>query len=201
METKMQTSFIPKKPITEDHGEGSGISLFLLLAIILFIVSVALAGGIWIWKNSLLSQIETHKQELAAAKASYEEGTINELIRLDDRINLSNDLLKKHLAISPIFLLLEKNTLKSVRIKTFKFSYAGSDKIKIDLAGTAQSYEALSKQSDAFGADHLRDKLSQPVISDFSPTADGSISFNFNALVNSNLISYSALNTSTSTTP
>jgi hypothetical protein len=193
METKMQTSFIPKKPIVESRPEGSGISLFTLLAVIIFIVSLALAGGVWLLKGSLVTKIEKDKEALVAAKASYEEGTINPLIRLDDRIKVSGDLLSKHLAISPVFLLLEKNTLKNVRIKTFKFTHAGKDQIKIDLTGTAQSYEALSKQSDAFGAESLREFISQPIVSDFSPTPEGTISFTFSALVNSNLISYSSL--------
>lgn len=189
----MQTSFIPKKPIVESQKVGSSISLFLLLSIIIFIVSLALAGGIYIWKNSLVTRIEDDKKALVADKASYEEATINSLIRLDDRIKVSNDLLSKHLAVSPVFLLLEKNTLKNVRIKSLKFAYGTGSQIKVDLLGSAQSYEALSKQSDAFGTEDLRKYISQPMISDFSPTADGSISFTFSALVNSNLISYTKL--------
>jgi nitrate reductase NapE component len=190
MEVKMQTSFIPKKPIIESRSKGSGISLFLLLSILIFIVAVALVGGIFLWRKSLISQIEKDKAALVAAKESYEEDTINPLIRLNDRIEESKGLLSRHLAVSPVFLMLEKNILRNVRIKNMKFSYAGSDKIKVELSGTAASYDALSKQSDAFGSDTLRKFISQPVISDFSPTPDGSVSFNFNALVDSRLVSY-----------
>jgi hypothetical protein len=193
METKMQTSFIPKKPMVESRSEGAGMSLFLLLSIIIFIVSLALGGGVWIWKNSLTAQIQKDKEALVAAKNSYEENTINPLIRLDDRIQVSNTLLAKHLAISPVFLLLEKNILANVRLKSLKFAYGTGSQVKLDLTGSAQSYEALSKQSDAFGAENLRPFISGPVISDFSPTADGSIAFTFTALVNSSLISYSKI--------
>lgn len=191
METKMQTSFIPKKPIVEARQSGSGISLFLLISIILFIVSIALAGGVYLWKDSLVKKIDQDKIDLSKVKSSYEEPTINALIRLDDRLKVSTDLLSKHVAVSPVFTLLEKNTLRNVRIKTFKFSSGTEGKIRVDLTGSAQSYEALSKQSDAFGAESLRQYISQPVISDFSPNADGSISFTFNAIVNADLISYS----------
>jgi hypothetical protein len=190
MEVKMQTSFIPKKPITEDRSGGSGVSLFLLLSIIIFIISGALVAGVWLWQKSLLSQIEKAKADLVAAKESYEEDTINPLIRLNDRIEESKSLLKNHLAISPVFIMLEKNVLQNVRLKSMKFSYAGADKIRIDLSGMATSYDVLSKQSDAFGNEGLREYISEPVISDFNPTADGSISFNFSALVNPNLILY-----------
>ena len=190
MEVKMQTSFIPKKPIVESRSSGSGMSLLLLLSIIIFIVSVSLVGGIFVWRKSLISNIEKSKAALVAAKESYEEDTINPLIRLNDRIEQSEILLSRHLAVSPIFLLLENNILKNVRLKNMKFSFAGDDKIRVDLSGTAASYGALSKQSDAFGNESLRDYISQPVISDFNPTADGTISFNFNAIVNPALVTY-----------
>ena len=190
MEVKMQTSFIPKKPITEGRDDGSGVSLFLLLSVILFIVIVALSGGIWLWRNSLISQIEKDKQALVAAKESYEEDTINPLIRLDDRIKESESLLARHIAVSPVFMMLEKNILRNIRLKSMNFSYGANNKIKLDLVGAATNYDALSKQSDAFGAENLRKFISQPVISDFNPIADGSISFNFTAMIDPRLISY-----------
>ena len=186
----MQTSFIPKKPIVESRSEGSGISLFLLLAIIIFIVSVALCGGVWIWQKSLVGQIEKDKADLEAARASYEEGAINDLIRLDSRINVSNDLLDRHIAISPIFVLLEQNILKNVQLKTMKFSLGANNQIKLDLAGNARNYDALLKQADALGTNDLKEFLYQPVVSDFNPTENGTIAFNFTALLTPKLISY-----------
>jgi len=186
----MQTSFIPKKPVVESQPDSGGVSLFLLLSIILFIVAIAMAGGVWVWKQSLVSQIEKDKAALVAAKESYEEDTLTPLIRLNDRIEESKVLLSKHLAVSPVFSLLEQNVLRNIRLKTMKFSYTSSDKIKVDLSGFAVSYEALSKQSDAFGDVNLRKFIIGPVISDFNPTTDGSIAFNFTTSVDPRLVSY-----------
>jgi hypothetical protein len=71
-----------------------------------------------------------------------------------------------------------------------KFSYADSDNVKITLSGVAKNYDALSNQSDAFGSESL---ISQPVVSDFNLNPDGTVSFNFNALVSSKLIYYENL--------
>jgi len=190
MEVKMQTSFIPKKPVIESTSSGSGVSLFLLLSIILFIVAVALAGGVWLWQKSLVAQVEKDKTDLAAVKDSYEEGTIIPLVRLNDRIEESKNLLANHIAVHPVFVLLEENVIQNVQLKTFKFSAAGDKKINLELSGVAKNYDALSKQSDAFGAPHLRDFITEPVISDFSLNQDGTVAFSFKALVNSSLISY-----------
>ena len=143
-------------------------------------------------KSDLVKKIETSKQDLAATKATYEEGSIEELIRLNDRIEESKVLLGKHLAVTPVFTMLELNTIQNVQLKTMKFSYAGPDKIKIDLSGVARNYDALSKQSDAFGDAHLRGFISQPVVSDFVLNPDSTVSFNFNALIDSKLVSYEA---------
>ena len=97
----MQTSFIPKKPITESRVSGSGVSLFLLLSIILFITAITLALGVWLWQKSLVSQIEKDKVALEAARKSYEEDTINNLVRLNDRIEESKTLLSCLLYTSP----------------------------------------------------------------------------------------------------
>ena len=189
MEVKMQTSFIPKKPIIESSSEGSGVSLFLLLSIIAFIVAVAMAGGVWLWQKSLVSQIEKDKIDLAAVKDSYEEGTINPLIRLNDRIEESKLLLSRHIAITPVFIFLEKNIIQNVQLKSLKFAYIDNTKINIELSGIAKDYDALSRQSDAFGAPHLRDYISEPVISDFNLNPDSTVSFSFKALINSQWIS------------
>ena len=190
MEVKMQTSFIPKKPIVESRLGGSGVSLFLLLSIIIFIVAVALAGGVWLWQKSLVAQIQKDKEALVAAKESYQKDTIDPLIRLDDRINESKTLLASHLAVSPVFTMLEQNVLRNIRLKNLKFTFTSDSKIKLDLIGTASNYDALSRQSDALGSETLRKFISNPVVSDFSPTLDGSIAFNFTASINPRLISY-----------
>ena len=71
-----------------------------------------------------------------------------------------------------------------------KFSYVGDNKVKMDLIGIARNYDALSKQSDAFGAENLRPYISEPVVSDFTLNVDSTVSFNFSAFVDPTLVSY-----------
>ncbi len=191
MEVKMQTSFIPKKPITETRPSGGGgISLFLLLAIIIFAVTILTSFGVWIFQKSLTAKIDKLNKSLADSRSSYEEKTITDLIRLNDRIEQSKVLLNKHIAVSPLFTTLENKIVKNIRLKTMKFSTDNTGKMKFTIDGVASSYDALSRQSDIFGDRVLRDFISEPVVSDFSPNIDGSISFNFNATVMPKLVTY-----------
>jgi hypothetical protein len=194
MEVKMQTSFIPKKPIVESRPEGSGVSLFLLLSIIVFIVSLALAGLVFVYQNNLKNKIADSQKSLKEVRDTYiregTEQTIQDLIRLDDRIEESKNLLAKHIAVTPLFILLQEFTIKNVQFKTMKFTYVDDKNIKLELTGIAKNYDALSKQADSFGDVKLRDKISQPVVSGFTLNNDGTVSFNFSAMVNFDLVSY-----------
>jgi hypothetical protein len=200
MEVKMQTSFIPKKPIIESQSRGSSVSIFFVISVILFIIAVGLAVGVWFWQQSLVAQIKKDKDALEKVRTSdsFQEKTINDLVRFNDRIEEAKGLLDRHLAVSPIFSLLEKNTLKNVSIKSMKFSYAGSDKTKLDLSGVAANYDALFKQSEAFDKESL---ISQPTISDFSLNSDGTVAFNFTASVIPSLVLYKNTIIEATTTP
>jgi len=188
METKLQTSFIPKKPITSDYSDdGSKVSLLTLLSIIAFIVVVAMVAGIIFWKDSLTKKIDADKQQLLKTKEAYEPNTIESLIRLDDRITVSNQLLSSHLAVSPVFKLLELETLRNIRFKTMRFSYGDNNKVSLTMSGVARNFETVAKQSDIFGTLKF---LQQPVISDLNLTQDGSVSFNFTATIDKTLVSY-----------
>jgi len=184
----MQTSFIPKKPITESPKDSGGISIFLLLSVLVFITAISTAFGVWLYQKSLSSKIEKLAKSLEESRSSYEEKSILDLIRLNDRIEQSKLLLNKHIAVSPLFTVLESKIVKNVRIETMKFSLDTAAKMKLNLKGKATSYDALSKQSDILG--DLRDYITEPVVSNFSPNTDGSISFDFNALVTPKTVSY-----------
>jgi hypothetical protein len=57
METKFQTSFIPKQPVTDTElHRGSGASLFFLFSFILFMASLASAGGTTVTSKSIVGK-------------------------------------------------------------------------------------------------------------------------------------------------
>ncbi|MFH1454961.1 MAG: hypothetical protein ABIF22_01430 [bacterium] len=191
METKYQTSFIPKKPVNmAGSSRSGGMSLFLLVSLIIFLISLGLAGYVFLEKNLLIKNITTDQNTIEANKSGLvsDSITIESLVELNSRTNVAKDLLSKHIAVSPIFDFLQQGTLKSVRFKNFSFSSAGKNesgqnKVSIQMSGVARDWETVASQADEFGKPDWKNIINEPKISNLSLEADGSVSFLFAAYV------------------
>lgn len=191
MDPRLQTSFIPKKPITATAVSHSPrtINLLSLIATILFIISIALAVAVFLYQNLLLKQIESDKASLDRAQGAFEPELIQQIIRLDSRIETGKTLLKSHLAITPFFDLLASVTLKSVRFRDFSFSYLAPDKILVTMKGQAQNYAAVALESDLLNQQKY---LSNTVLGDLALEPTGTIAFTVSTTLNPALVSYKA---------
>lgn len=225
METKFQTSFIPKKPISPAGGFAGGTSsmprphktssLFMTLATLLFIVSLAAAGGMYFWKSTLLNAQETYKTELAAQEKRFNTNQIEELKRQDVKITLAQQLLNNHIAASQIFNIIGLMTIEKVRFQSMDLSTGATpgEDVKVTLKGYGTSFKAVAWQSDVLGKlDQygLRNIVKNPILSDPSLNSNDAVSFGFSATVNPKNLSYqndmtpstdSSGSTPTNTTP
>jgi hypothetical protein len=196
MDNNIQTSFIPKKPIVEDSKiSSSSVSLFLVVAIIIFLVSLSLMAWVTFTKTNLINQIKENKAIIEKNKGEFEAGTIESILRLDSRIKVVQSLIDNHVVVSPIFNFLEQRTLKSIRFKNFKFYNSGkaadgSDIVKVEMSGQAKDFKTIALQANEFGKIEYRDSIKEPVFSDLNLTADASVSFSFSAYVIPKFISY-----------
>ncbi len=194
MDPKFQTSFIPKKPIAESAPRAS-ISLFLLISIIIFLATLGVSGYVFLEKKNLVNQIGAEQKVIQKNKSSFDTGTIESILTLNSRILTADKLLKNHISVTPIFDFLTERTLKNVQFKSFTFTNnftntTGEKGLGIQLGGQAKSWETLASQADEFGKADLKKKISEPKVSSFSLNSDGSVSFNFTAFIQPELISF-----------
>lgn len=196
MNNNIQTSFIPKKPIVEDSRiTSSSVSLFLVVSIIIFLVSLSLVAWVALTKASMIKQIEANKQTISTNKAQFEAGTIESILRLDSRIKVADELLDKHIVVSPIFNFLEQRTLKTVRFRNFKFynsgkSNDGENIVKVEMQGLARDFKTIALQADEFGKPEYRNIIKDINFSNLNLTQDGYVSFSFSANIVPLFISY-----------
>jgi len=189
MDPRFQTSFIPKKPVVTQAplSRTSTVSLFSLIAIVLFILSLALSGGVFFWKGLIEKDINTKKATLERARDAFEPELIKKIIRLDSRIENGETLLGSHISVTRLFDALSTISLRSVRFKDFNFSYLAKDKIEVVMKGQAQSFAAVAIQSDFFNQQkYLRDTL----IGDLALEPTGLISFSVRTTIDPSLVSY-----------
>lgn len=198
METKFQTSFIPKKPVSvlapSRHG---GMNLFFLIPVIIFVISLVLAGYVFFSKKVLMQKIILDQKTIETNKngLTLDSITIESLVELDSRINTAKDLLNKHTSVSPIFNFLQKATLKNVSFKNFNFTSLGKDasganKVSVQMFGVAKNWETVASQADEFSKIEWKKIISEPKISNLGINSDGSISFQFSAFVFPDFLSY-----------
>ncbi len=191
MEPKFQSSFIPKGPVAaagsvaETYGRPHA-SFFGIVATFLFTISIILSLGVFGYERYLLAHIGTLGSDLTKARASMQPEVINELVRANQRIISTNDLLKKHTALSPFFDYLETATLKNVRFTSLE--YLTTDRgIVLTMHGQARSYGDVAEQSDSFNKSKI---FIDPVFSDLDLDTKGNVIFTFKAGLDASAVSY-----------
>ncbi len=185
---QFQTSFIPKQNTMGSIKSPRRVVNFIsLIALIFFIASIVLAGGVFMYKIVLNKQIEGLKEDLVKSQNAFEQDFANQVIRLETRIDTAGELLKKHIAPSEIFGMLEGKTLSSISFSSYEYSSSGEGMPSISMKGEADDFEAIANQSI-----HFSDRttgIREPVFSGLTVTLDGVV-FDFSAKIDPTTISY-----------
>ncbi len=189
--TQFQTSFIPKKALTEERPVRTRpVSLFLFLATIIFVASVASAGFVYFTEAGLKRGVAGMRSDLDAAAAAFESDFIADLQELDRRIASSKKILENHISISPIFESLQTLTLKSVQFTKFEYKILGSGasaSIAVKMSGKTDEYESLALQSDALTKNKY---FKDPIFSNLNIDEKGNVLFDVTFTVDPNLVLY-----------
>ncbi len=191
MEPKFQSSFIPKGPVASSVASPLAYrskekSLLAFIAVIIFTGSVLVAALVFGYKFYLNYSIAKMANDLELARVALEPEAVSEIIRLNDRILMTEELIGSHLVLSPLFKFLEASTLRSVRFSSF--NYALSERgLELTMRGEARGYAVLALQADQF---NKTENFENPIFFDFSLDEKGNVIFFFRATVNPGLLSY-----------
>lgn len=191
MPIQIQTPFIQKKiPTalpTAQGISGRSIHVFSILALLVFFIIIGLAVSEFFYKSYLIKSIAGLDASLLQAKKSFDPEFIAEASKLNAKIEGAKTLLNSHRALSPLFDILEKKTLESVRFQDFHFSAEGKREVTFGMIGQAKSFNSVALQSDVFGAER---SFKDPVFSNFSLNERGDVIFNFQTTVDPKSLLY-----------
>jgi len=192
MEPKFQSSFIPKGPSASTTTNTLGVrgggqkNLFASLSLIIFIITVLLAAGVFGYKFYIKYRIDQMGTDLENAKATLQPEVISELTRLNNRIVSTEKLVSNHQILLPLFEFLEISTPKTVRFIDFQYLVTDQS-LELSMIGEARGYAALALQADIFSKSLY---FKNHIFSDLSLSDKGDVRFVFKTVVDKDLVSY-----------
>lgn len=172
-------------------------SLFFNLTVLLFIVSLGAAGGMYGWKSVALSRQQVLQDQLAEKQKQFNPDLIEELKRVNIKIDAANRILGNHVALSNIFDIIGRLTISGVRFTSLDLAAPseGSGEIKISMRGYGTGLSAVAYQSDVLGQLEqygLRKIVKNPIIANPAVGEGGRVSFDFSASIDPSSLNYSS---------
>jgi len=195
------TSFVPHAASSSARRfrtDFTGAYGFFAYAI--FAIVFALALGVFFYGRILASSKAAKDAALASAQANIDPATVENFVRLHNRLNSGGSLLAGHTAFSGLFSALESLLPVSVRFTSLHLSRSDTGVSKIEGAGVARNFNALAAASNAFSVD---ERIKDAIFSNISVNDDGSVSFALSATLDPKLIAFTlaASAADTSATP
>lgn len=193
METATPASFIPHDAGQSDayaqRSSGGLPELVLLISIVLFVASSALAVGVFLYNQYLQTASTSKVQQLERAKAAFEPSLIQQLMRLNDRMTSADIILGNHLAPSAFFAALQQATLSTVSFAGLDLQAVDTHEITIKMSGVAQSVNSIALQADLFSKNGI---IKDPIFSGIDRQPDG-VHFSLTAEVDTSAIRYASV--------
>lgn len=189
MDSPTQPTFIPHEAVSAApirRGGGGLSELVLLISIVLFIVSGALAAGVFLYTQYLQTSNASKLSQLNSAEAAFDPTLVQQLTRLDTRMQAAQTLLTAHLAPLVLFTALGKLTVQDVSFGSFTYNAANPQQISLAMTGVAGSVNAVALQAQVFSQSGI---ITNPIFSNIDAQQDG-VHFNFTGVVNPSALSY-----------
>lgn len=190
MDSKIRSSFIPKKSIVTKSStlkKYRSFNILTFVATIVFIVSLAASGGVFIYERLIENSIDQKGIELESARQTIDIGLINEFKALDKKLRTAEELLGRHTAVTLFFDFLESSTLQNVQYNEFNYEFNTDGVIVINMEGIAKSFNSLTLQSDIFRDSNI---ILNPVFSNLNLDESGNVQFNITARIDPSFVLY-----------
>ncbi|MDO8575953.1 MAG: hypothetical protein Q7R90_01420 [bacterium] len=189
VDTGIPATFIPhdtsvaRPPLRSGGGLND---LLLLVAIVIFVASAALAIGVFLYGQYLVTENNSKVAQLKRAEAGFQPALIQQLTRLDDRMHAADRVLSAHIAPSLFFKALEEATLQTISFQTLDFQVVENQNLTVKMAGVAESVNSIALQADLFSKNGV---VTNPIFSNIARQPDG-VHFNLAAVVNPTAINF-----------
>ena len=190
MEQDFQTSFIPKKPMIDSRAVAPRpVGILTIACAFIFFAILLSTGALYFYKAILANNITQMEKDLNLAQSRFEPSKITQLQSLDKRLRAANEVLSKHVAISPIFQTLQDVTMKTIRYTKFDYTFdeGTNSMVLVKMSGIAVGYRSIALQADLFTQNK---SLIDPIFSNLSLDNTGNVLFDLNFSVDPSFVNY-----------
>ena len=154
--------------------------MFSLASIVIFITVLALAGGVFGYKQFLSKKLDATKANLQIEVDKLGvSSSLSEITRLDSRIETARTLLNQHVALTSFFDYIGTVTLKAVRFASFSYTLGSGSGPTITMSGQGKGFEAVALQATEFGKPQTLRYIHNSSIADPTLDKSGNVNFNF----------------------
>lgn len=188
MDSKLRTSFIPKKTLGEPRKATSGVGFVPFIATAVLVLSLLGWGGAYAYVKMLESNVTDLRGQVDRARDSFNTRLLNELEDKDARIKSASRLIEEHVSLAYLLGELDRITLKTVRYRSIEFRDDGKDTL-INLTGEAADFSSVALQAKAFSEDG---RFINPIFSGMDSSDNGAVTFKAKFNAGSDLIQYVA---------
>src|SRR3989344_6917478 len=182
------TSFVPHSTVASQKFRSDFTGAFGVFSYAVFGIVFLLALGVFFYGRILASNQSAKDAALAEQVKKIDQTTVENFIRLRDRLASSEALLTGHAAFSGLFSSLEKILPSTVRFSALHLSIDSTGASKVEGAGVAKSFNALAAASTAFAEDG---RIKDAIFSNIDVNKDSSVSFSFVATLDPRIIVFS----------
>lgn len=166
------------------------VSLFFVISVIIFIITLIAALAVFSYKKILIERIATMNAELSSAKNAFEPDLIDMLRKFSNRVEVAKKVVDNHSVLSPVFDLLENQTLVGITFDNFKYESRDGAASLLSMSGQSKNFNSVALQSDIFGREKM---IKNPVFSDLNLDQSGNVVFKFSASLDPSLTAYKNL--------
>ena len=182
------TSFVPQsaaasaRRFRSDFTGAFGFFAYGILALVLM-----LALGVFLYGHFLSARLASKDIAVAKAEASVDAATIEDFVRLRERLDASTELLDKHVALSGFFAVLEALLPSAIRLDTIHLSMSDARVAHLDAVGVAKSFNTLAFASSVFATDG---RIKDAIFSGLTINKDGSVSFTLSGTLSPKIVTF-----------
>ena len=165
MDSPTQPTFIPHEAVVSTsvkRGGGGLAELLFLIALVLLIISAALAAGVFLYTQYLQNSNASKLSQLNSAEAAFDPSLVQQLTRLNSRMTAAQTLLAAHLAPSQLFAMLDQSTVQDIEFTSLTFDATDPQQITLTMTGVAGSVNSIALQAQVFSQSGI---ITNPIFS------------------------------------